>query len=86
MLCEPKQLEFGEYAQEIELYVYIKTRDFAEYLQYREDINLSIKDIIETSGTQLVVPANTTYFEGNTSPVSGTISSATMRPKRDDDL
>ena len=79
-------LEFGEYAQEIELYVYIKTRDFAEYLQYREDINLSIKDIIETSGTQLVVPANTTYFEGNTSPVSGTISSATMRPKRDDDL
>ena len=79
-------LEFGEYAQEIELYVYIKTRDFAEYLQYREDINLSIKDIIETSGTQLVVPANTTYFEGSTSPVSGTISCTTTRPNRDDDL
>lgn len=63
-------LEFGEYAQEIELYVYIKTRDYAEYLQYREDINLSIKDIIEASGTQLVVPANTTYFEGNTAPAS----------------
>jgi MscS family membrane protein len=61
-------LEFGEYAQEIELYVYIRTRDFAEYLQYREDINLSIREIIETSGTQLVIPANTTYFEGDTSP------------------
>jgi len=61
-------LEFGEYAQEIELYVYIKTVDFAEYLEYREDINLSIREIIETSGTQLVVPANTTYFEGDTSP------------------
>jgi len=61
-------LEFGEYAQEIELYVYIMTRDFAEYLQYREDINLSIADIIEASGTQLVVPTRTTYFEGATSP------------------
>jgi len=57
-------LEFGEYAQEIELYVYIKTQDFVEYLQYREDINLQVKDIIEASGTDLVVPANTTYFEG----------------------
>ncbi len=63
-------LEFGEYAQEIELYVYIKTVDFAEYLEHREDINLSIKDIIETAGTQLVVPVNTTYFEGSTSPAS----------------
>ena len=61
-------LEFGEYAQEIELYVYIKTVDFAEYLEYREDINLKIATIIESSGTQLVVPANTTYFEGDTSP------------------
>ena len=63
-------LEFGEYAQEIELYVYIKTQDFVEYLQYREDINLSIANIIESSGTQLVVPARTTYVEGITSPVS----------------
>lgn len=58
-------LEFGEYAQEIELYVYIKTQDFVEYLQHREDINLQVKDIIEASGTELVVPANTTYFEGS---------------------
>ncbi|MGB5520655.1 MAG: mechanosensitive ion channel domain-containing protein, partial [Gammaproteobacteria bacterium] len=63
-------LEFGEYAQEIELYVYIKTRDFAEYLEYREDINLSIQGIIETAGTQLVVPTRTTYLEGSTSPSS----------------
>jgi MscS family membrane protein len=61
-------LEFGEYAQEIELYVYIKTRDFVAYLQHREDINLRIKDIIEASGTDLVVPANTTYFEGTALP------------------
>jgi MscS family membrane protein len=63
-------LEFGEYAQEIELYVYIRTQDFAEYLQYREDINLSITNIIESSGTQLVVPTRTTYFEGTSLPAS----------------
>lgn len=63
-------LDFGEYAQEIELYVYIKTRDFVEYLEYREEINLSIVNIIESSGTQLVVPTRTTYFEGATSPAS----------------
>ena len=61
-------LEFGEYAQEIELYVYIRTEDFAEYLQQREDINLRIREIIEKSGTQLVVPARMTYFEGGIAP------------------
>jgi MscS family membrane protein len=57
-------LDFGEYAQEIELYVYIRTRDFVEYLEHREDINLKIANIIESSGTRLVVPTRTTYFEG----------------------
>ncbi len=33
-------LEFGEYSQELELFVYIKTSDFAEYLEYRENICL----------------------------------------------
>ena len=61
-------LEFGEYAQEIELYVYIKTVDFVEYLQQREDINLKIQAIIERSGTRLVVPTRTTYVEGGAPP------------------
>lgn len=49
-------LEFGEYAQELELYVYIKTRDFIEYLEHREDINLRINDIVESAGARLAVP------------------------------
>ena len=49
-------LEFGEYAQELELYIYIKTTDFAEYLEHREDINLRLNDIIETAGAHLTVP------------------------------
>jgi MscS family membrane protein len=50
-------LEFGEYAQELELYAYIKTRDFVEYLEHREDINLKINDIVESAGAHLTVPA-----------------------------
>lgn len=49
-------LEFGEYAQELELYVYIKTRDFAEYLEQVEDVNLRISDVIESAGAHLTVP------------------------------
>ncbi len=49
-------LEFGEYAQELELYIYIKTTDFAEYLEHREDINLRLNDIIESAGAHLTVP------------------------------
>lgn len=49
-------IEFGEYAQELELYVYIKTQDFSEYLEYREDINLRINKIVEAVGVKLVVP------------------------------
>ncbi|NOQ90153.1 MAG: mechanosensitive ion channel, partial [Gammaproteobacteria bacterium] len=49
-------LEFGEYAQELELYIYIKTIDFAEYLEHCEDINLRLSDIVESSGAHLTVP------------------------------
>ena len=49
-------LEFGEYAQELELYVYIKTMDFAEYLGYVEDVNLRLNDIVESAGAHLTVP------------------------------
>lgn len=61
-------LEFGEYAQEIKLCVYIRTRDFGEYLEQREDANLSIQGTIEASGTQLVVPTRTTCLEGSPAP------------------
>jgi len=56
-------LEFGIYAQELELYAYIKTKDFTEYLEYREDINLKINDIVESVGVELVIPAKTVELQ-----------------------
>ncbi|MFV2003647.1 MAG: mechanosensitive ion channel family protein [Gammaproteobacteria bacterium] len=63
-------LEFGEYAQELELYVYIKTKVFSEYLEYREDINLKINDIVESVGVKLVVPTRMSYMKGALEPSS----------------
>ena len=40
------------------MYVYIKTRDFVEYLEHREDVNLKINDIVASVGVELVVPAS----------------------------
>jgi len=56
-------IEFGEYAQELELYVYLKTQDFVEYLAYREDVNLRISEIVEAAGVELVIPARTSYIK-----------------------
>ncbi len=65
-------LEFGEYAQELELYVYIKTKDFSEYLEHREDINLRINDIVESVGAHLTVPVKAISMMQTTesSPIS----------------
>ena len=58
-------LEFGDYAQELELFVYIKTNVFSEYLEHREDINLRIADILESAGTRLVLPTRMSYVKGS---------------------
>jgi len=64
-------LEFGEYAQELELYVYIKTQDFSAYLGHRETINLRINTIIESAGAHLTVPVKNISLTqpSETSPV-----------------
>jgi MscS family membrane protein len=56
-------VEFGEYAQELELYIFITTTNFTQYLEYREDINLAIVDIIDQEGVKLIVPVNTVQLE-----------------------
>ncbi len=57
-------LELGQYAQELELFIYIMTTDFVEYLNRREDVNLRIIDIVADCGAQLTLPASLTRLEG----------------------
>lgn len=63
-------LEFGEYAQELELYVYIKTNDFSEYLERREAINLRIIDIVGSAGAHLTVPVKNISVTQSSEPAS----------------
>jgi len=55
-------LEFGKYAQELELFAYIKTSDFAQYLEYRENVNLMLVDIFSVMDVKLTLPAHTTHM------------------------
>lgn len=56
-------LEFGDYAHELELFVYLKTSDYAEYLEGREVINLALIDILASVNVCLMLPAQITYLD-----------------------
>lgn len=49
--------EYGEHSLNLEVYAYLSTNDFNEYLAISEDLNLMILDIISEAGTRLAVPA-----------------------------
>jgi MscS family membrane protein len=68
---EPARIRFTEYGEDafkLEIFAYIKTTDFNEYLASVEDLNLRILDIISASGTQLAVPARDIRLEGEAAP------------------
>jgi MscS family membrane protein len=47
---------FGRQGIELDVYAYIKTSDWAEYLEVAEQLNLAIIEIVAESGTQFAVP------------------------------
>ena len=50
-------------ALEIEVFAYLETTHWAEYLELAEDLNLQILDIIAAAGTSLAVPMQTLQIE-----------------------
>ena len=55
-------IEFGDSSMKIEIYAYVTTTVYSEYLEVREDLNLRIMDIVTEAGAQLAIPANVTYI------------------------
>lgn len=51
----------GAYALELEVFAYIRTRDYNEFLAVREDIYLRIMDIVAQSGTSFALPSQTIH-------------------------
>jgi MscS family membrane protein len=56
---------FGASSLDVELFVYVRTRENAEFLGVREDLCLRIMDIIAAAGTAFALPAQTNYRAGD---------------------
>ncbi len=52
---------FGAYSLDLEVFAYIRTRDWLIYRAIREDINLRIMDIVQEAGTGFAFPSQTVY-------------------------
>jgi MscS family membrane protein len=53
---------FGAYSLDVELFTYVLTSDWRDFLAVREDLFLRIMDIVKTSGTGFAFPSQTSYL------------------------
>jgi MscS family membrane protein len=56
-------VEYGASSLDLEIFAFVETRDFSEFLAIQEDLNLRIKDIVEASGSAFAFPSQTLYVE-----------------------
>ena len=54
---------YGDSSLDLEIFAFIQTRDFGEFLAIQEDLNLRIKDIVEACGSGFAFPSRTLYVE-----------------------
>jgi MscS family membrane protein len=59
--ARPRFVGFGAYSLDIEIFAYIKTNDYGEFLAIQEDILLRVIDLIQTSGSGFAFPSQTIY-------------------------
>ncbi|MGX1309719.1 MscS family membrane protein [Amorphus suaedae] len=53
---------FGDDALEIEIFAYVQSTDWSEFLAIREDIYLRMMDVVAQSGTGFALPSQTLYL------------------------
>jgi MscS family membrane protein len=59
--ARPRFVSFSAYSLDIEIFAYILTSDYNEFLAIQEDLLLRIIDIIAASGTGFAFPSQTIY-------------------------
>jgi MscS family membrane protein len=52
---------FGASSLDLELFVYVRTRDANDFLAVREDLCLRVMDVVSAAGTAFALPAQTNY-------------------------
>ena len=58
-------VDFGDRAVEFELFAYVLTSDFLEFLAVREDLLLQVAAIVESSGSGFAQPTQFVYMDRN---------------------
>jgi MscS family membrane protein len=59
-------VNFGAYSLDLDIFAYVKTTDYGEYLEVAEDLNLRIMEIVAEAGSCFAFPSQTTYIESGT--------------------
>jgi MscS family membrane protein len=59
-------VEFGPHSFQLEIFAYVDSSDWNEFLGIREELFLQIADAVEAAGTRLAVPARTAYLARDT--------------------
>lgn len=54
---------FGESSLDLEVFAYVATASFDEYLEVAEDLNLRIMDLVAKAGTAFALPAQSSFVE-----------------------
>jgi MscS family membrane protein len=53
---------FGAYSLDFEIFAYVRTRDWSDFLAIREDIFLRVAEIVQEVGTSFAFPSQTHYL------------------------
>jgi MscS family membrane protein len=59
---------FGDYSLDLDVFAYLETTDYGEFLEIAEDLNLRIMDVLKKAGSDFALPSRTAYVESGTSP------------------
>jgi len=55
--------EFAKHALQIEVFAYVSTTNWAEFLEIAEELNLGVLQIVSEAGASLFMPSGTLYVE-----------------------
>ncbi len=66
VIADPARIRFvgfGEYSLDLDVFAYLDTRDYGEYLEIAEDLNLRIMVAVREAGSAFAFPSQVAYLE-----------------------
>ncbi|WMS42550.1 mechanosensitive ion channel family protein [Acuticoccus sp. MNP-M23] len=63
---------FGEYALNVEIWAYVKSADWTEFLRIQQELLIGVLKTVEESGSSFALPSQINYVTGDTPNTGGT--------------